>query len=124
VRVKIVRTGITRTVFLAGRYAIKVPSMRGLCERTMAGRLASMARGILANQRERQWHSYEGWDGLVAPVLHSWLGGLVQVYPRCEPLPDGFEGALPELDPNPGDIKPDNYGLLNGRIVRIDYDMA
>jgi hypothetical protein len=122
-----IRRGITRTVLLTRRYAIKVPSFRGHCEGGFRGRLYGFACGILANASERQWHTYEGWDGGVAPVLRSWLGGLVQVYPRCEPLPvnerDEYDGELPTLDPDPGDDKPDNYGFLNGRIVRLDYDM-
>lgn len=53
----------------------------------------------------------------------------MNVYPRCEPLPvdvlGGYYGdePLPVLDPDPGDDKPGNYGLLGGRIVRIDYAM-
>ncbi|WP_047892579.1 hypothetical protein [Micromonospora sp. RV43] len=95
----------------------------------MRGRLAGFAHGVLANQAEAQWSPYEPWAGKVAPVLRSWLAGLVQVYPRCEPLPvtcrDTYVGdePLPALEPDPGDHKPDNYGLLNDRIVRVDYDM-
>jgi hypothetical protein len=48
----------------------------------------------------------------------------VQVYPRCEPLAeDVADAALPVLDPEPGDRKADNFGLLDGRIVRLDYAM-
>ncbi|WP_435589820.1 hypothetical protein [Micromonospora aurantiaca (nom. illeg.)] len=124
-----IRRGITRTVILTRRHAIKVPSLRCHAEGGLRGRLAGLAHGILANQRERQWSSYEPWAGQIAPVLRSWLGGWVQVYPRCEPLPvtdrDTYVGdlPLPVLDPDPGDHKPDNYGLLGGRIVRVDYDL-
>lgn len=124
-----IRYGITRTVILTRRYAVKVPSLRGHSVGGLRGRLYGFACGILANQYELDWHNFEGWNGQVAPVLKSWLGGLVQVYPRCEPLSvdaaDEYTGTLPlpVLDPDPGDHKADNYGLLNGRIVRIDYDM-
>lgn len=71
------------------------------------------------------------------PVLHSWLGGIVNVYPRCAPYQVSREveeamfhretRALPDLDPWPGDEKPDNYGWLSTptgrRLVRVDYDM-
>jgi hypothetical protein len=30
---------------------------------------------------------------------------------------------IPELMPQPGDDKPENYGLLYGRLVILDYDM-
>lgn len=117
---KIVRTGITRTVILTSRYAVKVPSLRG---GSTGARIESFCWGVLANRSERQWHDYAGWGGAVAPVIGSWLGGIVQVYPRCQPLPLGARGPLPRLDPCPGDVKPDNFGMLGGRVVRVDYDM-
>jgi hypothetical protein len=129
---------MTRTVILIGRWAVKVPTGRGVGQdsRRVRGRLAGIARGLLANQSEHTWHDFRRWDGGVAPVLRSWLGGFVQVYPRCVPLTedepgwtydDGwhYSGAepLPVLDPSPRDMKPDNYGRLNGRLVRLDYEM-
>lgn len=46
------------------------------------------------------------------------------MYPRCQPVPANIpDELLPDLDPDPGDHKVDNYGLLAGRIVRLDYDM-
>lgn len=125
----VIRFGVTRTVILTRRYAVKVPSVRGGTLGGTRGRLQSLAWGVLANQSEYQWHDYDPWTGKVAPVLHSWLFGLVQIYPRCRPLAvnDKHEYVgdtpLPVLDPDPGDHKADNYGWLNGRIVRTDYDM-
>lgn len=120
---RIVRTGITRTVILTRRHAIKVPSLRGgSAGPGLRGRMGSFAGGLLANQSEYLWHDFDAWSGLVAPVLHSWLGGLVQVYPRCQPVP--ADSALPVLDPDPGDHKLDNFGVLAGRVVRIDYDFG
>ena len=125
--VRVVQTGITRTVILTKNHAVKVPSFRGGSAGGIRGRLQSFAWGFLANLNEHRWHKFEGWQGAVAPVLHSWLGGLIQVYPRCQPLPldehGTHRGELPVLDPDPGDPKPDNYGILAGRVVRIDYDM-
>ncbi len=124
-----VRHGISRTVLLTRRWAIKVPSGRGGSIGGARGRLQSLAWGVLANQSEYQWYAFEGWAGQVAPVLRSWLWGLVQVYPRCDPLPVDDRGEymgddpLPVLEPDPGDHKLDNYGLLDGRVVRLDYDM-
>ena len=120
--IRIVRTGVSRTVLLIGEHAIKVPSFRGGMHGGWRGRLEVFARGYLANTSEYRWHDYQDWAGLVAPVRRSWLGGLVQVYPRCRPLPPGAE--LPVLDPDPGDRKSDNFGLLEGRVVRLDYDFG
>jgi hypothetical protein len=126
----VIRTGISRTVVLVGRWAVKIPTGRGvgLKPRSFRGRLEGVCRGLLANLSEHEWHTYEPWAGGVAPVLHSWVGGLVQVYPRCEPLDvvddDAGRATLPRLDPDPGDVKVDNYGRLNGRVVRVDYEMT
>lgn len=121
-----VRRGVTRTVFLISRYAVKVPSLRGMGPHgaTLRGRLASLVRGIQANQSENVWSSFEPWQGRVAPVLRSWVGGIVQVYRRCQPLPRDYQGPLPQLRPCPGDLKAANFGLLDGQVVRVDYDMT
>lgn len=118
----IVRRGISRTVILTRRYAIKVPSFRGGSHGGPRGRLEGFAKGYLANLSESRWYDFEPWAGRVAPVLRSWFLGLVQVYPRCDPAPPG--APRPVLDPDPGDDKPDNYGLLNGVVVRVDYEMG
>lgn len=121
---QVIRRGATRTVILTRCWAVKVPSGRGMAPfgKTWRGRLSSFARGVLANQSEYIWSGFAPWQGQVAPVRRSWLGGIVQVYPRCEPLPDGYR--LPALEPCPGDRKASNYGLYQGRVVRVDYDMT
>ena len=119
----IVRRGITRTVWLTRRYAVKFPSLRPYGN-GLTGLLWSICRGILANQAEHTWWT-NSHDPALCPVLRSWLGGIVQVYPRCEPLADDYDGPLPEPE-HLGDLrdnKPDNFGWLDGRLVRVDYDM-
>lgn len=130
-----VSRGITRTVLLTRRYAIKVPSLRPYGD-GLAGVLWSICRGVLANQSEATWWRNSHNPNL-CPVLRSWLGGIINVYPRCAPYEVSDEvrmamfhretRALPDLDPWPGDEKPDNYGWLTvdgqRRLVRIDYDM-
>jgi hypothetical protein len=124
--VKVIRTGVSRTVWLVGRWAVKVPSLRG---GSTGGWLHSFCQGVLANQSERTWSGFESWQGKVAPVLHCWLGGIVNVYPRCQPVPhdDYWARDQPDLDPelgiDPGDRKACNYGLLDGQVVRVDYVM-
>jgi hypothetical protein len=121
--VKIVRTGITRTVVLTRCWAIKVPTLRGLGDPDRSGaRIASFCRGVLANQSERDWSAVEG----VNPVVWSFRN-LVNVYRRTEPVdelnvPDDiYDQLCPDWAPV-GDRKPDNIGRLDGRIVWIDYD--
>lgn len=119
-----VRRGITRTVLLVGRWAAKFPSLR-THDAGLRGLLWSLARGVLANQSEAEWSGYEAWrHSGYAPVRWSLFGGVINVYPRCVPV----VGELTEEDYastgiiGPMDSKPDNVGLLNGRLVWLDYD--
>ncbi len=111
-----IHRGITRTVLVTRRWAIKVPSPRSYSG-GLRGVLWSVTRGIQANLSEAEWSGTTG----VCPVRWSWLG-LINVYPSCDPPPAG------ELDYDgigalfPSDKKPENVGLLDGRLVWIDYD--
>lgn len=128
------RRGITRTVILTRRHAIKVPSLRSHGD-GLTGLLWSVCRGVLANQAEAQWwrHAVPDQRPFLCPVLRTWIGGVINVYPRCAPMrvPRGVALAmlrrefrpLPMLMPQPGDNKPDNYGWLGERLVVLDYDL-
>lgn len=114
-----IERGITRTVFITRRWAIKVPSSRANGN-GVRGVLWSLTRGVQANLSELEWSGSPG----VCPVRWS-LAGLVSVYPRCESVdPDlvvDFQsiGCL-----GPADKKHQNLGWLDGRIVFVDYDMS
>lgn len=105
---------------LAGRWAIKFPSLRAYGDGTR-GVVWSITRGIQANLSEITWTGSPG----VCPVVWS-LAGLVNVYPRCEPVltePTEEEySATGVLGPT--DRKASNVGWLKGRLVWIDYDMS
>ena len=121
--------GICRTVYLVGPWAIKVPRMhlgprtdgsRRTAGEALTERMWALSRAVQANLSENQWSSATG----VAPVLHCWLGGLVNVYPRCEPWPDVVEPDYDKIGVGwlPRDRKPENLGLLDGEAVWVDYD--
>lgn len=114
-----VERGITRTVLLTRRWAVKVPSLRSY-SRNLRGVMWSITRGIQANLSESEWSGTTG----VCPVRWSWLG-LVNVYPRCVQV---SEHELIDWDAIgflcPIDRKNSNVGWLNGRIVMIDYDVS
>lgn len=112
-----VTLGITRTVFLVGRYAIKVP----------CGRYgwAKWLRGLLANLQERQW-SRAKIAGL-CPVVFSDPLGLVVVMPRVDILDEPLHAVTFERFTNrtgvrlPVENKADSFGYLNGWLVAVDY---
>lgn len=114
------RRGLTRTVFLIGRWAIKVP--RASSNRDgVRGVLWAVTRGIQANLSEANWSN---WGPGVCPVRWS-LAGLINVYPRCEPVGPDEEVDYESLNfPTASDRKPENVGWLNGELVWIDYDMS
>lgn len=116
----LVRTGITRTVLLVGRWAIKWPNTRYAWRHTVEGLLANMTEAST-------WGGYSKCvDPQVreeakklCPVLWCGLGGLLLVMRRAEPM----EGVLSTYHV-PGwvtDVKPDNFGVLEGRVVCVDY---
>ena len=113
------RKGITRTVILTKRYAIKIPSLRG-GSGGYRNRLWSMSSGILSNISEREWSGISGFN----PVLYSFKG-FINIYRRCERVyeTDNIDySMISEYDP--GDHKIDNVGRLNGVLVLVDYDMT
>lgn len=106
------RSGITRCVLLVGGFAIKVPKPR---------RWKHFIEGLLSNMQERDcWAanvSINSADHL-APVLWASWGGWVLVMERTEPIdPSDIDRVPYRLE----DHKAENYGVLRGNIVCIDY---
>lgn len=127
---KIIRRGISRTVILIGKYAIKVPSLRTHGD-GIRGSIWSFARGVVANHSEITWYQYDVKN--LCPILWHGLFGLVIVMPRCEQyiVDDKTEEKMYTGDFCPVDFdilitdnKPENYGILNGNVVMVDYDMS
>jgi hypothetical protein len=114
------RHGISRTCILAGPLAIKVPRLVPI-DRSLAGVAWTIARAVLANQSEAQTSGVDG----VMPVKASLLGGLVNIYPRSEPMTLPHE-AIPYDQIGQGwvarDRKPQNVGRYLGQLVWLDYD--
>lgn len=111
-----VTAGVSRTVFLVGRFAVKVPSGRWGVE--------FFLKGLLANLREREvWRQQYAPDLALCPVLWCAPLGLVLVMPRCRILE---EGELSDHDLADyawwAELKSDSFGYLpDGRLVAVDY---
>lgn len=114
-----VRHGITRTVFLVGKYAIKVPIIR------VPWAWQHRVQGLMANLVERNtyhaWKKYPFDAGCeLCPVLWCSWGGFVIVMRRADDYP--HISVLNEHQCSlSSDIKPENYGMLNGNVVCLDY---
>jgi hypothetical protein len=112
------RRGITRVALLAGPWAVKLPSLRAHGE-GLRGVLWSFARGVVANQSEWDWRTSEG----VCPARASLLGGLVNVYPRALAIPDSRVVDFDAISyVGPMDPKNRNVGIVNEKLVWLDYD--
>lgn len=116
-----IRRGVTRVAFLIGPWVVKIPSTRSHGE-GLRGVLWGLARGVVANQSEWEWSNYEDIQG-ICPARWSLLGGLVNVYPRALAIPRSrvidFD-AIPYLGPT--DPSVGNVGILNEKVVWVDYD--
>lgn len=122
---KIIKTGVTRLVFLVGSYAIKIPRFYSY---------RHFLQGILANDQEAYWSSCFKHNEKLCPVLLTCPGRFFIVMPRVKVLtdaeldygfPDGVDSFLRIVPDNesrfPGEKKSDSFGWLNGRLVIIDY---
>lgn len=121
---KLIKTGITRWVILTDKYAIKFPNP--------SYSLSNFLQGWIANITEyNTWTIFNSEDienkeirNIICPVLKQYLWGFISIMPKCKEVP---KNQFPEINPhlnivNWGDYKIDNYGLLNGRLVCLDYD--
>lgn len=118
----LVKKGTSRSTFLVGKYAIKVPvlnSMRLFCH------------GVIGNLQERQFSAYL--EGYVAPVLFS-IFGLINVQHRANV--DNTEATLAawinRVNNEPDETlksclfhlvekKTDSIGMINQKIVAVDF---
>lgn len=107
-----VRSGVTRHVLITRRWAVKVPNVRN------GWRL--FVCGLLANISEREWSQFVEAALPPNPTVFFVAGGWLNVQRRAQP----YDGPIDHLDFNPwGDRKACNLGVIDGRIVVIDYDM-
>jgi hypothetical protein len=116
-RFEIKKNGATRIVFLAKKYAIKIPRLDSW---------KVILVGLLANLQERTF-SATGWEEL-CPVIFADPIGLLVIMPRLEPIDwETFCQLNYDLfvnQPNyvvPVENKIDSFGWLNECIVAIDY---
>lgn len=125
-----IKGGCTRTVFLIGKYAIKIPRLNYGWQLFL--------KGLLCNMQEVHFNTMK--DDRMAPIYFSIPGGWLVVMARCKPLTDWqfkneidldyfwnqeFDHSDFQSDPNsfkiPVEYKQDSFGWYRGKIVAIDY---
>lgn len=121
------RKGATRYVIRVWRFAVKVPRTHGW---------RTFLNGLLGNMQEREFARFL--DGYVAPVVFSLPGGFCNVMPWVEDIGRGhadqffawMDSAAKGDDEdakkarcllNIVERKADSVGMLNGRLLAIDY---
>lgn len=114
------RTGMSRDVLCIGRWALKLPKLKTW---------RAFLIGLLANMQERDLSKRGCWPEL-CPVVFALPGGWLVVMRRATPLTDAQAEALdplavlsPEDDrPSiPAEPKASSFGMLDGRLVVVDY---
>lgn len=119
-------SGSSRNCLCIGNIAVKIPKVSSL---------RRFLVGWIHNINERQRSVGQNPSRAYAPCIWSLFGGLVNIYPRCEQFPTSF---IPYFNGvynvwyhvalkdniwfiNTVEKKPSSFGVLNNRIVAIDY---
>ena len=102
--------GTMRRVFILKNIAIKIPLN---------------IKGYLANINEiHNWYKYKQCKEYLCPIIFHDLLGFIVVMKRVQPVYDLDEYDISFMDytiPVFNDIKRNNFGLLDGKLVKIDY---
>ena len=108
--IKINQSGVTRIVFLIGKYAIKMPRVKYGWRHFIQGVYSNLSEHECWNVSKSEW---------LCPVLFS-FAGFILVMPRIKICKTDDElNNYPKEEGD--DYKPINYGYYNGKIVCVDY---
>lgn len=126
-----IHKGTARLVFIIGKYAIKIARTR-LCDAWHYRRWGELVEGVKANLSERRaWN--DSHDPSLCRVLFADRRGLVLIMPYASPLTDDefMKLELEYITTSARtfnrasfftDFKRENYGILNKRTVKVDYE--
>ncbi len=116
-----IKKGTTRTVFLIGKYAIKIPRF---WHKHNGHKWKTFIRGILANIDEDFWWKHAIDKDKLCPIVFKSPLGCILVMLRAQELTDN-EYNKDKLNKDfaglPLDNKQINFGKINNKIVLIDY---
>ena len=116
------RNGVTRLVFIFKNIVIKIPNFTCQWDHFLLG--------IIANINENRCYKWHEHNDILCPVKWiSWLG-FILIMKRADTdrhLKEVYEDGLKFNYSSwvncglGGDDKPDNYGYVNDKLVKIDY---
>lgn len=118
---KINKKGITRIVFIFNKIVIKIPNY--------SYQHSHFLQGCLDNWNERKYTKYwknckdcDLYDKIAPTYFCSWFG-LFQIQAKCEPKLENLTMSEREIYKVlcGTDIKKENFGYLNNKLVCIDY---
>lgn len=117
-----IKRGVTRTVVLVNKYAIKFPTLQSY---------KLFLNGLLANLQEKE---FNGSHPDLAPIIFSLPFGFCNIMVRADELnvkdlsESEFRDFLLDKYKNDplkefmlSDAKSTNWGTLKGKLVKIDY---
>lgn len=99
--------GATRHVLLIGSWALKIPRLTHGCRPFLQGMLANMCEALWAKTGDER----------LCPVLWCAPAGLGLLMPKALPA----RGQVFSIENLPAENKPDSFGLLQGKLVLLDY---
>jgi len=119
---KIDLKGITRIVFLVGKYAIKIPNFRYEHGHFLQGCYANWSERNFCKSFKNATYEENMYEWVAPSYFCSWFG-LIQIQARCEPYLDDLTTIQKKFyKPLCGtDFKRTNFGLLKGKLVCLDY---
>lgn len=115
-----IKHGCTRTVFLIGNYAIKIPSTYSWIH---------FLQGLIHNLNELKYWKWSLSGNFIdsrflCPIIFYIPGGWLLVMKRCQSVSEksNLDTLYKELSSwGISDLKPNNCGLLNNSAVCLDY---
>ena len=120
--VKLEAKGITRIVFLVSRFAIKIPNHRYGHRHFLQGCYANWSERKFCKDFKNADYPENMYQYVAPSYFCSWFG-LFQIQARCEPYNEDLTEKEKEFF-KPlcwGDNKKENFGILKGRLVCLDY---
>lgn len=123
-KIKIITLGSSRAVIRLWGIVIKIPCIHGA---SGFGVWHAFLQGLQSNIQEKVWHD-SGYAGL-CPIKFYIPGGFLTIMPYCEKLDRDawfnfdYDNFINHTDYIlPVEEKMDSFGILDGKIVAVDYD--